>query len=390
MTTHTPDSIEDLVQLFADATARGTKLELRGGGSKATAGAERDAAIVDMRGFSGVVDYDPPELVLTVRPGTPLAEIDQLVAGEGQMLAFEPFDHGPLFAVPSGAATIGGVVASGVAGSGRLTMGGARDHLLGFTAVSGRGERFVGGGKVVKNVTGYDLPKLVAGSWGRLVAITELTLKVLPRARVIRTMAIEGLSIRAAQVAMSRAMGSPAEIGAAAHLPAADGCPALTLFRVQGFAPSVDARCAALPAILAGHGSVASLPDDDAGLHWQAIVEARPLAEASVLWRVNLPPSAAPAFVERFEALGARWLLDWAGGLVWLGFDGDPALVRDAAEAARGHAMLLRAPAALRAEVPMQHPRSAGVMALEARVRRAFDPAGIFETGRFLDERHAH
>ena len=130
MTIHTPRSAEDLAALFADATANGSKLELRGGGSKAAIGADRDAAIVDMRGFSGIVDYDPPELVLTVRPGTPLAEIEALVAAEGQMLAFEPYDHGPLLDACSGTATIGGVVAAGVAGSGRLTMGGARDHLL--------------------------------------------------------------------------------------------------------------------------------------------------------------------------------------------------------------------------------------------------------------------
>ncbi|QTH23354.1 FAD-binding protein [Rhizorhabdus wittichii] len=390
MTVHRPTTAEDLEGLFADAAGRGGRLELRGGGSKAAIGAAREAEIVDLRGFAGVVDYDPPELVLTVRPGTPLAEVERLVADQGQMLAFEPFDHGPLFGQASGAATIGGVVAAGVAGSGRLTAGGARDHLLGFTAVSGRGERFVAGGKVVKNVTGYDLPKLVAGSWGRLAAITELTLKVLPRPRVVRTMAIEGLGAEAAQAAMADAMGGPAEIAAAAHRPPLDGRAAVTLFRVQGFAPSVEARCAALPRLLERHGHTVELPGDEAAPLWASIGRAEALAEAATLWRVALPPSAAPGFVAAFDPLGGRWLLDWAGGLVWLGFDGDPALVRSMAEAAGGHAMLLRGPAELRDRVPMQHPRAAGVMALEARVRRAFDPAGIFETGRFLDHVHAH
>lgn len=390
MTIHTPKSAQELIELFTDAAADGRKLELRGGGSKVAVGAACEAEIVDMRGFSGVVDYDPPELVLTIRPGTPLAEVERLVAEQGQMLAFEPFDHGPLFGVQAGAATIGGIVGAGVAGPNRLTAGGARDHMLGFTAISGRGESFVAGGKVVKNVTGYDLPKLIAGSWGRLAALTEITLKALPRPRVIRTMVIEGLSAEAARAAMARAMGSPAEIGAAAHVPSAGGAPALTLFRVQGFAPSVEARCAGLPAILTDHGKVAELPEPDATALWRAVTTASALADAPVLWRLSLPARKAPALVARFEALGARWLFDWAGGLVWLAYDGDPAEVRRAAEEAGGHAKLYRAPAELRATVPAQHPRSNGLMALEARVRRAFDPAGIFETGRFLDLPHAH
>lgn len=385
MIVHSPATVEDLEQLFADAAGRNGRIELRGGGSKAAIGASRTAEVVDLRGFAGVVDYDPPELVLTVRPGTPLAEVERLVAGQGQMLAFEPFDHGPLFGAGPGDATIGGIVAAGVAGSGRLTAGGARDHLLGFTAVSGRGERFVAGGKVVKNVTGYDLPKLIAGSWGRLAAITELTLKVLPRPKVVRTMAIEGLGVTEAQEAMAAAMGSPAEIGAAAHRPPLDGRPAMTLFRVQGFAPSVEARCATLPRLLDRHGRVMALPADEAASLWSSIGQAGALADAEILWRISLPPSAAPRLVETFEPLGGRWLLDWAGGLLWLGFDGDPAVVRRMAEIAGGHAMLVRAPIDLRDRIPAQHARAAGVMALEARVRRAFDPAGIFETGRFLD-----
>jgi glycolate oxidase FAD binding subunit len=180
-------------------------------------------------------------------------------------------------------------------------------------------------------------------------------------------------------------MGSPAEIGAAAHLPAAADRPALTLLRVHGFPSSVAARCAALPAIVRGHGAADPIPDDEAAALWAAIRDAAPLADATTLWRINLPPSGGPLLVDRLAPLGARWLFDWAGGLVWLALDGDPAAVRQAAEAAGGHAMLVRAPQAVRNAVPMQHPRAPGVAALEARVRRAFDPAGVFETGRFLD-----
>lgn len=386
---HRPTDTETLAALITDAAGRGARCEIRGGGSKVAMGAPRDAEIIDMRGFAGVIDYDPPELVLTVRAGTPLAEVQRLVASEGQMLAFEPYDHSALLDGEAGQATIGGVVAAGVAGPQRLTMGGARDHLLGFTAVSGRGERFVAGAKVVKNVTGYDLPKLMAGSWGRLAAMTELTLKVLPRPRDVRSMAIEGLDHGAAVRAMACAMGSHAEISAAAHLPAGDGRPALTLFRVQGFAPSVTARCAILPELLRDHGEAGLLAEADSRSLWDSVQSVTPLSDAPTLWRISLPPSRAPAIIDRFAPLGARWLLDWAGGLIWLAHEGDAMEVRRAAAASSGHAMLVRAPDAVRAATPMQHPRQSGVAALEARVRRSFDPAGVFETGRFLDMPHA-
>ncbi|KKW91579.1 glycolate oxidase subunit GlcE [Sphingobium chungbukense] len=386
---HQPTSADDLAAIITDAAARGARCEIRGGGSKAGMGAPRDAEVIDMRGFTGVVDYDPPELVLTVRAGTPLAEVQRLIAGEGQMLAFEPFDHGPLLGGELGQATIGGVVAAGVAGPQRLTMGGARDHLLGVTAVSGRGERFVAGAKVVKNVTGYDLPKLMANNWGRLAAMTELTLKVLPRPRATSTMVLEGLDHIAAVRAMACAMGSHAEIGAAAHLPGAEGRRALTLLRVQGFAPSVTARCAILPDLLRDHGAARLLPEEKAAALWDAVRDVTPLADAPTLWRISLPPFSTPALLDRFALLGARWLLDWAGGLVWLAHDGDATEIRSAAAMAGGHAMLIRAPEPIRAAIPMQHPRQSGVAALEARVRRSFDPAGVFETGRFLDMPHA-
>ena len=383
MPTMAPSTPDELADTIADAARSGIKLEIRGGGSKAEIGCDRDAVMLDMRGFAGVIDYDPPELVITVGAGTPLSDIEELVERQQQMLAFEPWDHGPLFGRPAGAATIGGVVASAVAGSRRLTMGGARDHLLGFEAVSGRGERFVAGARVVKNVTGYDLPKVMAGSWGRLAAMTQLTLKVLPRPRVTATMIVEGLSPRQAHAAMACAMGSHADVAAAAHLPAAvNEGRAITAFRLQGFEPSVDARSALLLGLLRDYGALRPLDQGEADSFWDAVRIAAPLSHGS-LWRVNVPPSGGCDVVAALEPLGARWLFDWAGGLLWLLWDGDAASVRQAAERAGGHAMLVRAPAEQRARVPAQHPRAPGLAALEERVRRAFDPAGIFETGRF-------
>ena len=362
-----PDNTEKLERVIASAAALNRKLEVRGGGSKAEIGAPREADVLDLSAFSGILDYDPAELVLICGAGTPLADIEAAVAEHGQMLAFEPFDHGPMFGRKPGSATIGGVLAAGVSGSRRLSRGPARDHLLGFKAVSGRGEAFVGGGKVVKNVTGYDLCKLMAGSWGRLAALTEVSLKVLPKPQVVRSFSIEGLEPTAAVALMSRAMGSTAEIAAAAHVPG------LTVLRLEGFAPSVKAR----GALVREAARADVLAAGAAKAFWDAVLN--PLPDAEVLWRISVPASGAPGLL---EAIGGDWRMDWAGGLIWSASE-DAARVRRAAEAAGGHAMLVRGPDAMRARVPALHPPAAGVKALEERVRRAFDPAGVFETGRF-------
>ncbi|HEY0621604.1 glycolate oxidase subunit GlcE [Sphingomonas sp.] len=365
-----PDSVDALCATVAEARDAGGKLRLRGGGTKDGIGAPCDARVVDMRGFSGVIDYDPPELVLTVRAGTPLAEIGALVAGEGQMLAFDPFDHGAMLGNGDGA-TIGGVIAAGVAGPARLSCGGARDHLLGFTAVSGRGERFVAGAKVVKNVTGYDLPKLMAGSWGRLAALTELTLKVLPAPRTRLTLAMRGLDATGAVAAMARAMGAAAEVTAAAHLPDWRG-EAVTALRLDGFAESVAARAAMLPEFE---------PIEEGDALWLAVRDATPLPREWPLWRLIVAPGKAPDVIGALP--DAEWLFDWAGGLIWLASTADPAAIRAAAGSAGGHAMLVRASEAMRGAVPALHPQPSALAGIEARVRRAFDPDGVFETGRF-------
>lgn len=367
-----PDSIDDLCALVA----RGGPIRLRGGGSKDAIGAPTpNAMVVDMRGFAGVIDYDPPELVLTAGAGTPLAEIEALVADQGQMLAFDPFDHAGILGGKNGQATIGGIIAAGVSGPSRLSRGAARDHLLGFTAVSGRGERFVAGAKVVKNVTGYDLSKLVTGSWGRLVALTEITLKVLPAPRETQTWVVHGLSATEAVSVMSRALGSAAEVSAAAHLPSWNGG-SITALRLDGFPHSIDARAKLLLGLidgLANYGDGAAL--------WDAVRFTSPLPAHAPLWRVIVSPGKAPAFVGALP--DAQWLFDWAGGLIWLASDTDPQAIRAAAIAAGGHAMLVRADATMLSAVPTLHPQFPQVAALEDRVRRAFDPAGVFETGRF-------
>jgi glycolate oxidase FAD binding subunit len=379
-----PTREDEVIDAIADAARQGGTLAIIGSGSKDGIGAPIEAKTLSLKQLSGVVDYDPAELVLTVKPGTLLREVETLIAASGQMLAFEPFDHGPIFGSSTASATIGGVVAAAVAGSQRLSSGGARDHLLGFRAISGRGERFVAGAKVVKNVTGYDLPKLAAGSWGRLFAMTELTLKVLPRPRVSATRVIEGLNDAAAIRAMAAAMGSGAAVAAAAHIPGAvrKGT-SLTAFRMQGFDSSVAARCSILETLLREVGRVETLGVDEAVAFWSDMRTLAPLGNEKPLWRINVAPRAACAVIAALQSESTRYLLDWAGGLIWMIYRGDPHKVREVALGAGGHAMLVRADEALRAAIPALHPPATGVAALEERIRRAFDPAGVFETGRF-------
>ena len=380
-----PRSEADLCDAIAQAIGDGERLAITGGATKSGIGRHiENARCLDMRGFSGIVDYDPAELVLTVGAGTPLAEVEALVASREQKLPFAPFDYGPVFGRPAGASTIGGVVAAGIAGSQRVSQGSARDHLLGFRAVSGRGETFIAGAKVVKNVTGYDLSKLVSGSWGRLVALTEVTLKVLPRPRLSVTKAMEGLAVADAIRLMSRALGSQADVSAAAHIPGyARGDASLTLLKVEGFGPSVTARCAMLDALFSDVGNLPQLDGDVADHLWSELRTLRPLAGDAPLWRINVAPREGAAIVAAIEPLGAKWMLDWGGGLIWAAVDGDPAIIRDAAARVGGHAMLVRGSTNLRDRITAFHPAAPAVAALETRVRRAFDPNGVFETGRF-------
>lgn len=389
-TTSLPQTAADVVDVVADAVRSGSRLEIRGGGSKMRVGAPRECAFLETTAMSGVIDYDPAELVLTVRAGTPLAELETLVSSRGQMLAFDPFDHGPIFGSAKATATIGGVIAASVAGSRRLSAGSARDHLLGFEAVSGRAERFVAGAKVVKNVTGYDLPKLAAASWGRLFVLTEITLKVLPRPPMQATVVVEGLAADRARRALARAMRSQADVQAAAHIPAhATGSPPLTAVRLEGFGPSVNARIAMMYALWRDEGSPYVLSEDAAAACWSGIRHLSRLDDGRPLWRINTPPSGGPIVVAALETFSPNWLFDWAGGLIWMTLGCDAATVRAAAKAAGGHAMLVRADGAMRSSVPPFHTPEPGVGALEARVRAAFDPQRVFETGRFLDAAHA-
>ncbi len=244
-----PRDENDLVAAAQWALAEGKTFEVVGGGSKRAIGraAQWDVTL-DLSAFAGITLYEPAELVLSAKAATPLAAIEAALAANRQELAFEPIDYGPLLGQSAGQGTLGGVLAANLAGPRRIKAGAARDHFLGFRAVSGRGEAFKSGGRVVKNVTGYDLSKLLAGSWGTLAAMTEVTLKVLPRAETEQTVVAHGLSDADAIRALAAAMGSEAEASGAAHLPAevAAQLPsdlargeALTVLRLEGVLPSI-------------------------------------------------------------------------------------------------------------------------------------------------------
>ena len=235
--------VEDAVRW---ALGNDKALELVGQGSKRAIGRPSQTDLtLDLSGLSGVTLYEPEELVLSAKAGTPLAEIETLLDENNQQLAFEPMDYGPLLGGAAGQGTIGGAIAANLSGPRRIKAGAARDHFLGVTAVTGRAETIKSGGRVVKNVTGYDLCKLFAGSWGTLAAMTDITVKVLPKAETEATVLVEGLDDARACAAMAAAMGSACDVSGAAHLPDHvasyfDGLPkpeAATALRLEGFAP---------------------------------------------------------------------------------------------------------------------------------------------------------
>ena len=383
-----PTTTTEIAEAFAVAMNSGGVIEIRGGGSKAAmARPQRATTAMDMSAFASVVDYDPRELVLTVGAGARLSEIETLVAAQNQMLAFEPFDHGSILGTASGNATIGGIVAANVSGSRRLSAGSARDHVLGIEGVSGRGEVFKAGGRVVKNVTGYDLPKLMAGSWGRLAALTTITLKVLPRPRAGVTVIVRGLSDENAATVMTRATGSTTEVSGAAHVPAHAGVEAATALRVEGVGPSVKARAATLAALFRADGPVETLENDASTSFWERLRDLDPLKSSpseALLWRINGRPTRTWQVPSLFATSGARWFYDWAGGLIWLTTtpDTDPAFVRRTAAHAGAQATLIRAPESVRAATPMLHEEPT-IADLSKRVKAAFDPANILDPYRF-------
>jgi len=404
MTVFKPETEAQLVEAIRWAISERAPLALVGGGSKSALGRPVNLGdTLDLSAFTGGIDYDPPELVLSAGPATKMAEIEALLADQGQELAFEPMDLGPLLGTGEGSGTLGGAILANLSGPRRIRQGAARDHLLGFTCVTGRGEVVKSGGRVMKNVTGYDLSKLIAGSWGTLAALTSITVKVLPRAEKTRTLLLFGLDAEAARVAMSAALGSPHDVSGAAWLPAALAArlgveraatgAAVTAIRLEGPGPSVEDRLARLRETLGRGLAVEELHSTNSTAFWRGLRDALPFAgqgDTRAVWKISTAPTEGPGLIATLSDLpGMEAFLDWGGGLVWLATDatGDAgaAAIRASVARAGGHATLIRAPAPIRAAVPVFQPLDAGVMALQARIKASFDPEAILNPARMYE-----
>ncbi|HEV2628353.1 MAG TPA: glycolate oxidase subunit GlcE [Pseudolabrys sp.] len=392
-----PRDARDVEEAVRWAVSDGKALDVVGQGSKRAIGRPSQTDLtLDVSGLTGVTLYEPEELVLSAKAGTPIAEIEALVDKHGQQLAFEPADYGPLFGQAAGQGTIGGVVAANLSGPRRIKAGAARDHVLGASAVTGRAETIKTGGRVVKNVTGYDLCKVLSGSWGTLAVMTDITIKVLPKPETEATVVVEGLSDAQACAAMTAATGSSADVSGAAHLPdhvaswfAGLKAEAATVLRLEGVAPSVKHREGQLAALMKTFGPVSILDAAASRAVWRDIRDVKAFAVASArhrpVWRISTAPAQAHRLVDLITP-AAQMFYDWAGGLVWLGMpyedEPDAGSVRMAVGELGGHATLIRAPAAVRAAVDVFQPEPPGLRALSHRVKESFDPKGVLNPGR--------
>jgi glycolate oxidase FAD binding subunit len=394
-----PRDRKDIEAAVQWAIAGGKSLEIIGHGSKRKLGrpAQYDATI-DLSGMSGVVLYEPQELILSAKAGTPLVDITKLLASNGQELAFEPMDYGPLLGGAPGSGTVGGMLAANVSGPRRIRAGAARDHLLGVIAVSGRGETFKSGGRVVKNVTGFDLCKLLAGSWGTLGILAEVTLKVLPQQKSEASLVVFGPNDSEAAAAMAAAMATPLGVSGAAHLPdyvasrfdGFDEAESATVFRIEGLVASLNDSVASLKRAVRPFGASAGLAQAESRKLWRAIRDVQPFwangpCGDRPLWRISTTPAKGHEIAAKISP-AAMLFYDWAGGLIWVAppvtQDCSAGEIRHAVAAAGGHATLVRAQAAVRASIDPFQPETGALAALTRRVKENFDPKGVLNPGR--------
>ena len=401
MTRFVPTNLDELRDAVGEALAAKEPVEIVGGGSKRGLGRPLQTPhTLDLSRLSGIRDYAPSELVLTAGAATPMAEIERVLAEHNQMLAFEPPDWRGLLGTEGTEPTIGGVLACNLSGPRRIKAGAARDHFLGFRGVSGRGEIFKAGGKVVKNVTGYDLCKLMAGSYGTLTALEEVTVKVLPRPEAVATVLFAGIEPEPAVRLMSAVLGSPHEVSGAAYLPRGTAMPVapagggVVALRVEGAPPSVAFRRDGLLREHVGSGAAEVLAEAESIAFWRTIGDAGPLvglAERAV-WRVSVAPArGADVALTIARALDATWFLDWGGGLLWVAVpeqdDAGAAVIRRAIHQSSGggHATLVKGSPALRRAGPVFEPQPPALAALSRRIKEAFDPKHILNPGRMVE-----
>ena len=402
--TYRPASEDELQSVLAGLAAKKTAAEVRGAGSKRGIGRPVEpAAIVDTTALTGITLYEPSELVMSARAGTPLAQVETLLAERGQMLAFEPMDLGPASGGRGGVQTIGGVFATNVSGPRRVLSGAGRDHLLGMRGVNGRAEVFKSGGRVLKNVTGYDVARALAGSWGTLAVMSEVTFKVLPAPKETETLVFAGLSDEIAIELVCAAMSTPFEVSGTAHLTAGLTArleqPALareqanlTAVRIENFPTAVAYRSGRLADALKIYGAPMRIGHESSLRFWGELRRLSVLTPmtgegATQLWRISTAPRLASKVIDAIRRnMKAEAFYDASGGVIWLevtaSADAGAADIRRILASHGGHATLMRAAPEVRSAVEVFQPMSAVVERLSAGIKAAFDPARILNPGR--------
>jgi glycolate oxidase FAD binding subunit len=391
----TPADDREACALIRDAATAGKSFEISGAGTKRNLGRPVSAGVIlDVGRLSGVIDYQPEELVFSAKAGTPLVEIEAMLGARNQMLGFEPGDWAPVLGVAAGRQTLAGAIAADVSGPRRVKRGGARDHVIGCRFINGFGELIRAGGPVIKNVTGFDIPKLMCGAFGTLGVVTELTLRVLPRPVRESTVVLRHCRPEAGLAALIRAAQIPVEATGLAYLPgealrrldsANSTSPGQALIRVDGSSAAIAEKIEVLKQEFR-HMDLAILGDVETRILFRRIGDGVTFGAEGDLWRLHLPAAAAaPVMVMLGDFL---WLADWAGGLVWLQM---PATTESAAELRRitaefgGHASLFRAPAEARRQIPVFEPEPPVRANLTKAVKQAFDPKNLFNPGRMFE-----
>ncbi len=378
-----PRDEDAVASVIRDAANASKSLSIQGGASRRGLGHDVAGAPVSLTGLSGITLYEPGALTLVVRAGTPLKEIKAALAEEGQMLPFEP----PCWAAILGngahaESTIGGVVATNASGPRRIHSGACRDSLIGVRFVDGAGRILKNGGRVMKNVTGYDLVKLMCGTHGTLGVLTEVSFKLLPKPESQATVSLTGLDNQQAVAAMSAALGSPYNVSGAAHVPSASDGQSRTCLRLEGLAQSVSYRAAELMRQLDPFGSPQLDTDVDAvSREWQSMGAADALATESGrdIWRISVKPTDGPRVAAALE--GATVFFDWGGGLVWAAVDAGTD-VRSRLAGIDGHATLFKADTDNRQRLGVFHPEDPAIARYSQRLKQEFDPSNILNRGR--------
>ncbi len=395
-----PVDEREFSRLLAEATATSTPVALAGAGTKASVGRPINATTqLSTRALRGITLYEPNEMVMSARSGTSLAQIEDALSARRQMLAFEPIGLGGLGGGEATDATIGGIFATNLSGARRIRAGAARDHLLGVRAVSGSGEVFKSGGRVMKNVTGLDLCRGLAGSWGTLAVMCEVTFKVQPVPEETATLILLGLPDEIAVEVLCEAMTTPYEVSGAVHLQPSvvarlwhDGLraqgQAVTALRLENFAKSVAYRKARLREHLKAYGDIHDLDTENSHAFWGELRQLSVLRDSDApVWRISTAPTEGPKVVAAISAyMRCRAFYDWSGGLVWAEVlpttDAGAADIRRVMATHGGHATLIRAEPQVRAAVEVFQPLEAGLERLSRRLKATFDPAGILNPGR--------